>query len=429
MDIHSALVVVLVSIVLSAFFSGMEIAFASSNRIRAGVDARKQGISNRIVNMFYRRPDMFMSAMLVGYHITIVVCALGLAELASAWFVRYSGNEAIRLILQLLTITAIIFVGVDFLPKTAFRINPNLSLRYCAVPLYVVYLVIYPISWVFSALSRLLMKLFGAKSVAEHSPLLSVNELDDYIQQSMEESKEDSVAAKEIEHEVKIFRNALDFSDTLLRDCMIPRNEIVAVDLGTTDREQLQRKFTESGLSKIIVYDGEIDNVVGYIHVNELFDVGVDWKSRIKSLEFAPESMLANTMMRKMLSEKKSMAIIVDEFGGTGGLVTLEDLVEEIFGDFEDEHDRRRIVEEQIGDNVFKFSGRIEIELINEKYQLSIPESEEYQTLAGYILSHLGNMPEQNDSFEIDGLKFTILRKSATRIEIVRVEKLRANQE
>lgn len=429
MDIHSALVVVLVSIVLSAFFSGMEIAFASSNRIRAGVDARKQGISNRIVNMFYRRPDMFMSAMLVGYHITIVVCALGLAELASAWFVRYSGNEAIRLILQLLTITAIIFVGVDFLPKTAFRINPNLSLRYCAVPLYVVYLVIYPISWVFSALSRLLMKLFGAKSVAEHSPLLSVNELDDYIQQSMEESKEDSVAAKEIEHEVKIFRNALDFSDTLLRDCMIPRNEIVAVDLGTTDREQLQRKFTESGLSKIIVYDGEIDNVVGYIHVNELFDVGVDWKSRIKSLEFAPESMLANTMMRKMLSEKKSMAIIVDEFGGTGGLVTLEDLVEEIFGDFEDEHDRRRIVEEQIGDNVFKFSGRIEIELINEKYQLSIPESEEYQTLAGYILSHLGNMPEQNDSFEIDGLKFTILRKSATRIEIVRVEKLRASQE
>lgn len=429
MDIHSALVVVLVSIVLSAFFSGMEIAFASSNRIRAGVDARKQGISNRIVNMVYRRPDMFMSAMLVGYHIAIVVCALGLAELASAWFVRYSGNEAIRLILQLLTITAIVFVGVDFLPKTAFRINPNLSLRYCAVPLYVVYLVIYPISWVFSALSRLLMKLFGAKSVAEHSPLLSVNELDDYIQQSMEESKEDSVAAKEIEHEVKIFRNALDFSDTLLRDCMIPRNEIVAVDLGTTDREQLQRKFTESGLSKIIVYDGEIDNVVGYIHVNELFDVGVDWKSRIKSLEFAPESMLANTMMRKMLSEKKSMAIIVDEFGGTGGLVTLEDLVEEIFGDFEDEHDRRRIVEEQIGDNVFKFSGRIEIELINEKYQLSIPESEEYQTLAGYILSHLGNMPEQNDSFEIDGLKFTILRKSATRIEIVRVEKLRASQE
>lgn len=429
MDIHSALVVVLVSIVLSAFFSGMEIAFASSNRIRAGVDARKQGISNRIVNMFYRRPDMFMSAMLVGYHIAIVVCALGLAELASAWFVRYSGSEAIRLILQLLTITAIIFVGVDFLPKTAFRINPNLSLRYCAVPLYVVYLVIYPISWTFSALSRLLMKLFGAKSVAEHSPLLSVNELDDYIQQSMEESKEDSVAAKEIEHEVKIFRNALDFSDTLLRDCMIPRNEIVAVDLGTTDREQLQRKFTESGLSKIIVYDGEIDNVVGYIHVNELFDVGVDWKSRIKSLEFAPESMLANTMMRKMLSEKKSMAIIVDEFGGTGGLVTLEDLVEEIFGDFEDEHDRRRIVEEQIGDNVFKFSGRIEIELINEKYQLSIPESEEYQTLAGYILSHLGNMPEQNDSFEIDGLKFTILRKSATRIEIVRVEKLRASQE
>lgn len=406
----------------SAFFSGMEIAFITSNKVRAGVDSQKKGLTSRIINTFYRRQDMFISTMLVGNNIMLVVYGIGIAVLLEPSIKAVVGdNEALILICQTIISTGIILITGEFLPKTIFRINPNLSLRHCAVALYVIYLVLYPVSWFSSWLSKSLMRLFGAKASAPRSPLLTVGELDDYIQQTIEEkavSKDDS---KEIEHEVKIFQNALDFSNTLLRDCMIPRNEIVAVP-ADTDRERLRRRFTATGLSKILVYSGDIDNIIGYIHVNELFNTNPDWQKRIKPVDFAPESMPANTMMRKMLAEKRSIAVIVDEFGGTGGLVTLEDLVEEIFGDFEDEHDKRRITEERLSDTSFKFSGRIEIEHLNDAYHLSIPEDDEYQTLAGYILFRLGALPQQGDSFEIDGLKFTILKKSATRIELVRLE-------
>ena len=246
-------------------------------------------------------------------------------------------------------------------------------------------------------------------------------ECEDDIQQTIDDKNAGKTGAEEIEHEVKIFQNALDFSNTLLRDCMIPRNEIVAVS-SDTDRERLRRRFTATGLSKILVYTDDIDNIIGYIHVNELFNTATEWQKCIKPVDFAPESMPANTMMRKMLAEKRSIAVIVDEFGGTGGLVTLEDLVEEIFGDFEDEHDKRRLTEVRLSDTSFKFSGRIEIEHLNETYNLDIPEDEEYQTLAGYIIFRLGALPQQGDSFDIDGLKFTILKKSATRIELVRLD-------
>ena len=246
-------------------------------------------------------------------------------------------------------------------------------------------------------------------------------ECEDDIQQTIDDKNAGKTGAEEIEHEVKIFQNALDFSNTLLRDCMIPRNEIVAVS-SDTDRERLRRRFTATGLSKILVYTDDIDNIIGYIHVNELFNTATEWQKCIKPVDFAPESMPANTMMRKMLAEKRSIAVIVDEFGGTGGLVTLEDLVEEIFGDFEDEHDKRRLTEVRLSDTSFKFSGRIEIEHLNETYNLDIPEDEEYQTLAGYILFRLGALPQQGDTFDIDGLKFTILKKSATRIELVRLD-------
>ncbi len=265
------------------------------------------------------------------------------------------------------------------------------------------------------------MHLFGAKASAPRSALLTVSELDDYIQQTIDDKNAGKTGAEEIEHEVKIFQNALDFSNTLLRDCMIPRNEIVAVS-SDTDRERLRRRFTATGLSKILVYTDDIDNIIGYIHVNELFNTATEWQKCIKPVDFAPESMPANTMMRKMLAEKRSIAVIVDEFGGTGGLVTLEDLVEEIFGDFEDEHDKRRLTEVRLSDTSFKFSGRIEIEHLNETYNLDIPEDEEYQTLAGYIIFRLGALPQQGDTFDIDGLKFTILKKSATRIELVRLD-------
>ena len=422
MDNTTALIITLVSLAFSAFFSGMEIAFITSNKVRAGVDSHKKGLTSRIINTFYQHQDMFISTMLVGNNIMLVVYGIGIAVLLQPAVMALVGdNAALILVCQTIISTGIILITGEFLPKTIFRINPNLSLRHCAVPLYIIYWVLYPISWFSSFLSRQLMRLFGAKSTGQSSPLLTVGELDDYIQQTIDEKANAKGDKAEIEHEVKIFQNALDFSNTQLRDCMVPRNEIIAVEVGT-DRERLRRRFTATGLSKIIVYRDDIDNILGYIHVSELINTDTDWTTRLKPVDFAPESMPANTMMRKMLAEKRSIAVIVDEFGGTGGLVTLEDLVEEIFGDFEDEHDKRRLVEERLADNAYKFSGRIEIEHLNDTYHLDIPEDEEYQTLAGYILFKLGQLPQQGDSFEIDGLKFTILKKSATRIELVRLE-------
>lgn len=426
MDFYSALIIMFVSILFSAFFSGMEIAFISSNRVRVGLDSQKKGLTNRIINIFYRHQGMFISTILVGNNIMLVIYGMSIAIILEPWLSPMVGNnEGLTLLLQTLISTGIILITGEFLPKTIFRINPNASLRHAAVPLYAIYWILYPISWFSSFLSKLLMKAFGAKTEAPQSALLTVGELDDYIQQTIDDKEKqgDNSDKEEIDHEVKIFQNALDFSNTLLRDCMIPRNEIVGVDINTTDRERLREKFTSSGLSKIIVYNEDIDNIVGYIHVNELFDTQTDWKKRIKPVEYAPESMRANSMMRKMLADKKSIAVIIDEFGGTGGLITLEDLVEEIFGDFEDEHDKKRIVEEKIDDHTFKFSGRIEIEYLNENYGLDIPEDEEYQTLAGYIISKLENLPQQGDICEIGDLTFTILRKSATRIELVKIEK------
>ncbi|MDE5976150.1 MAG: hemolysin family protein, partial [Muribaculaceae bacterium] len=287
-----------------------------------------------------------------------------------------------------------------------------------ALPLYLIYWVLYPVSLLVSGISKGLMKLFGIDSGSEVSERLTIDELDDYLQQLDDNSQNEVV-----ENEVKIFKNAIDFKDTEMAECMIPRNEIVAVGISSTTREDLIRKFIATGLSKIVVYGEDIDDVLGYIHVSELFNPESEWQRQLKPVIFTPETMLANKMMRRMLAEKRSMAIIVDEFGGTAGLATLEDLVEEIFGEIEDEHDRKRLLARVISPGVYEFSGRAEIEKLNEEFNLGIKESEAYLTLGGYILDSLGMLPKQGDSFEIDDLKFTVVKMSATRIELVKVEK------
>ena len=231
----------------------------------------------------------------------------------------------------------------------------------------------------------------------------------------------DTAAQEKMENEVKIFHNAIDFSSTHLRDCMTPRNEVVAVNIDTTTREELSQLFTSSGRSKILVYKEDIDNVLGYIHVSELFHVDSDWKEALKPVIFAPETLLANKMMKRLLSEKRSMAVVVDEFGGTAGLVSLEDLVEEIFGDIQDEHDNKRLVARQIAPGEYEFSGRCEISDLRDNFNIDIPESEEYQTLAGYILTELGEIPAQGATIELNGFTFTIVKKSATRLELIKV--------
>ena len=397
----------------------MEIAFVSSNKVKAEIDIKKGGLVSQILAIFYDHRETFISTMLVGNNIVNVVYGIGIAWLLKEttpleqWL---NHNQALVLLVQTIISTAIVLVMSEFLPKTMFRINPNRSLRFFAVPLLFLYLLLYPISQFTSWLSAILMRLFGIKNEKKEIRLISVGELDDYLLENIDKSEDEN---REVEREVKIFENALDFSDTRLRDCMIPRNEIVGVDIAETSREELSQLFTKSGLSKLVVYHDDIDNVLGFIQVSELFKPDVNWKDQIKPVIIAPETMLAKKMMQNLLKEKKSMAIVVDEFGGTAGMVTLEDLVEEIFGDIEDEHDRRKLIARKTGENTYELSGRMEIERINEMFNLDLPESDDYQTIAGYIVNRLEVIPNQGEKHTIDQFTVTITKKSGARLELI----------
>lgn len=396
----------------------MEIAFISSNKVKVEIDIKKGGLVSQILNIFYAHRETFISTMLVGQNIVHVVYGIGIAWLLKEPLESWLGdNQALVLLVQTIISTIIVLVMGEFIPKTTFRINPNKSLRIFAVPLLMLYLILYPISKFTSWLSMVLMRLFGIKNEKDEIRLISVGELDDYLQENIDKIEDEN---KEVEREVKLFENALDFSDTRLRDCMIPRNEIVGVDIAETSREELSALFTRSGLSKLVVYHDDIDNVLGFIQVSEMFKpADVNWKDQIKPVIVAPETMLAKKMMQNLLKEKKSMAIVVDEFGGTAGMITLEDLVEEIFGDIEDEHDRRKLVARKTGENSYEFSGRMEIERINEQFDLDLPESDDYQTIAGYIVNRLEMIPNQGEEHTIDRFTVAIAKKNGARLELI----------
>jgi CBS domain containing-hemolysin-like protein len=415
----SPLIVAIIALLCSAFFSGMEIAFVSSNKVRAEIEMARGGIVNRLLNIYYRNREMFLSTLLIGNNIANIVYSMAMASLLTLPLRQWIQDDALLLLVQTLLATLIILIFGEFVPKSIFRINPNSTLRTASVPLFMVYCVLYPVSRFTGWLSAALMKLFGIKIDTTRVRLLTVDELDAYLQENIDKHEDEN---KTVEREVKIFENALDFSDTRLRDCMVPRNEIVAVDVEDTTRDDLVKLFTSSGLSKIVVYKENIDDVIGFIQVSELFVTDVDWKTRIKPVLFAPEALLARKMMQQLMDEKRSMAIVIDEFGGTSGMVTLEDLVEEIFGEIEDEHDRNRLTARQINESSYEFSGRMEIEEINERFHLDIPESDDYQTLAGYLLAENEAIPNVGDVLELPPYRFTVERQSAARIELVRVD-------
>lgn len=419
----SWLAIALVSLLLSAMFSGVEIAFVSADKVRAELDTHKGGVTSRIIDRYFSRPDFFISTLLVGNNIVLVFYGMAGAALLDPWLQSFCGSDALSLLLQTLITTMIIIVTGEFFPKTLFRINPNTSLRVSAMPMYLFYLLLYPLSSFTTWLSRSLMKVAGIRrGASDGDTSLSVIDLNAYIERTIDQQTLAESDGAEIENEVKIFHNAIDFSTIHLRDCMIPRNEIVAVNIDSTDRHQLSALFTSSGRSKIIVYKGDIDSVLGYIHVSELLHPGADWTQNLKPVLFAPESLMANKMMRRLLAEKRSVAVVIDEFGGTSGMVTLEDLVEEILGDIQDEHDRSDVVARRLPDGSFEFSGRVEVEMLRDQFHLDIPESDDYQTLAGYILFATGAIPAQGDTVTLGQLSFTILRSSATKLELIAVK-------
>lgn len=419
------IIVTLVSLLFSGLFSGAEMAFVTSDRVRVEIDVKQGGIIGRVLRRFYANPQFFISSILVGNNIVLVIYGMGAAKLLDPLQEPLGIDDGTLLLMQTIASTIVIIITGEFLPKTIFRINPNASMRFIAIPIFLFYIILYPIAMLATAISRGLMRLFGLKSDQVEIKMISVSDLNDYLEETIDSLHDQK---ETVGTEVKMFQNALDFSNTHLRDCMIPRNEIVAAKSDIT-YDELSKLFTSSGRSKILIYREDIDDIIGYIHVSELFDPTSDWRKHIKPVLYAPEALLANKMMRRLLNEKRSMAIVVDEFGGTAGLVTLEDLVEEIFGDIQDEHDKAALTARDLGGGIYEFSGRCEIADLNDTYHLDIPEEDDYQTLAGYILHNTGAIPEKGETITLGNLSIEVLRKSAARLELLRVTRIPSDEQ
>ena len=404
--------------VFSAFFSGMEIAFVSSNRLRAEMDREKNGLAQRAIDVFYRHPNNFVSTMLVGNNIALVIYGILFAKIFDATLF-YPLSAGMRVTADTLLSTVVVLFTGEFLPKTIFKSNPNTMLTIFALPAYLCYLLLYPISRFATLLSRGLLRVVGVKLPKESDDKeFTKVDLDFLVQSSIDNAKDEG----EIEEEVKIFHNALDFADTKVRDCMVPRTEIDAIDIDDCTVDELKNKFVESGHSKIIVYREDIDHIIGYIHSSEMFKHVSDISKHIQQMPYVPETMAARKLMQIFLQQKKSLGVVIDEFGGTSGIVSLEDIVEEIFGDIEDEHDNTKYVAKVLSDGDYLLSARLEIEKVNELFDLDLPESDEYMTVGGLILHEYQSFPKLNEIVKIGHFEFKIIKNTMTKIELVKLK-------
>lgn len=412
------IIYLIIAMVFSAFFSGMEIAFVSSNRLLAEMEREKGGLSQRCIQFFYRHPSNFVSTMLVGNNIALVIYGILFAAIFDATLFAPL-DEGLRVTADTLLSTVVVLFTGEFLPKTIFKSMPNTMLTVFAPFAMLCYVVLYPISRFATMLSKTILFLLGVKmpTTVDEKEFLKVD-LDHLVQSSIDNAKSD----EDIEDEVKIFQNALDFSDTKVRDCMVPRTEIEALDIEKATVDDLRNMFIESGHSKIIIYKDDIDHIVGYVHSSEMFRNPEDWKQCVRTMPFVPETMAARKLMQTLLAQKKSLGVVVDEFGGTSGIVSLEDIVEDIFGDIEDEHDNNKYVAQKTSDGDYILSARLEIDKVNELFDLELPTSDDYMTIGGLILYSYKSFPKVNEKIEIGVFEFKILRLSTTKIELVRLK-------
>lgn len=403
---------------LSAFFSGMEIAFVSSNRMLAEMDREGNGIAKKIISKFYNHPNGFVSTMLVGNNIVLVVYGILVARLFDSTIFS-SLDDGMKVTADTLLSTLVILFTGEFLPKILFKNNANRLLSVFSVPAYLFYILLWPISRFSTLMSKCLLRIVGIRMEVEADDEgFSKVDLDYLVQSSIENAHSD----EEINEEVKIFQNALDFSDCKVRDCMVPRTEVNAVDVNDCTVDELMQKFVESGNSKIIVYEGDIDHIIGYIHSSEMFRNRDNWRQCVCKMPFVPETMAAQKLMHIFLQQKKSLGVVVDEFGGTSGIVSLEDIVEEIFGDIEDEHDSTKYIATQVGDNEYMLSARLEIDKVNDLFDLDLPESDDYMTVGGYILHEYQSFPKLNEVITIGRYEFRIIKSTMTKIELVKLK-------
>lgn len=403
---------------LSAFFSGMEIAFVSSNRMLAEMDREGNSIAKNIISRFYNHPNGFVSTMLVGNNIVLVVYGILVARLFDNTIFS-SLDDGMKVTADTLLSTLVILFTGEFLPKILFKNNANRLLSVFSVPAYLFYIILWPISRFSTLVSKCLLRLVGIRMETESDDDgFSKVDLDYLVQSSIENAQSDD----EINEEVKIFQNALDFSDCKVRDCMVPRTEVNAVDVNDCTVDELMQKFVESGNSKIIVYDSDIDHIIGYIHSSEMFRNRDNLRECVCKMPFVPETMAAQKLMHIFLQQKKSLGVVVDEFGGTSGIVSLEDIVEEIFGDIEDEHDSTKYIATQVGENEYMLSARLEIDKVNDLFDLGLPESDDYMTVGGYILHEYQSFPKLNEVITIGRYEFRIIKSTMTKIELVKLK-------
>jgi CBS domain containing-hemolysin-like protein len=413
------LIIIVLALFLSAFFSAVEFSFFASNKLRIELD-RKQGLlGSGIISIFTRNQGQFIATMLIGNNVAIVIFSMISADLIGKGLGTFISSEVLVFIIQTIVTTFIVLVLADFLPKSLVRFEPNSFLKLFAIPTFIFYLVFYPVSKFTLWLANVIMRLFfgfrneGGK---QEDRIFTRIDLDHFVNDFIETDEE----KEEDNNNIRIFQNALDFSQVKARECMIPRTEVIAMNI-TSTYEEVKQKFIETRLSKIPLYNETIDNIAGYVELKDLLKEPVKPATKMRKLPVVPESMTANKILKLFNEEKNSIALVVDEFGGTSGIVTIEDILEEIVGEIEDEHDTSDLVEKKISEKEYILSGRFEIDYLNEKYDFNLPESDDYKTLAGLILSQSGYIPHSQESLRVGNNVFTVLKSTTTRIELLRL--------
>lgn len=415
--LDTSIIIILITMLASAFFSGLEIAFITSNKLRIELESKQGNISAKILSYFSKYPSRYLGTMLLGNNIALVVFGIYMDEELSPVIGQYISSKALILFVSTIISTMLILVTAEFLPKNIFRINPNRTLSLFAYPLTIVYGILYPVVMITIGLSEFILKKIFRVKIEKENAAFTMIDLDNYLREGTSSVEKNA----EIEHEIQIFQNALDFSSVKARECMVPRTEIIAQDVNCSISE-LKQKFVQTRLSKILIFSGSIDNIIGYVYSKELFKSPESIRAILLPLSVVPESMPASEVLTVFIQQHKSIVVVVDEFGGTSGILTMEDVMEEIFGEIEDEHDKEEMIEKQISETEFIFSARLETDYLNSKYHLNLPILDNFETLSGLIMHFHESIPRLNEEIRIENFLFTITALARTRIEQVNLK-------
>ena len=413
----ATLSVILICLLLSAFFSGMEIAFLTSNKLRIEIDKSKKGVTQALIDLFISHSGMYITTLLVGNNVVMVIYGIFMSDLLVKQFEFLHLSIGVELFVETLVSTLIILVFAEFLPKTVFRLRSNLFLKLFSVPVFLFYLLFFPLSYFSVWLGGWLLRIFTGRKLGHKEPNRAFGKVD--LNNLIEEGEVNARQEEEM-HEIKLFRNALDFSEVKLRECIVPRPDVVALSIDSSI-EELTQLFIDTGLSRILIYKESIDDIIGYVHISTLFKDPPTIAKALSRVLIVPETMSAQRLLNLFIRDQKSVAVVVDEFGITAGIVTIEDIMEEIFGEIEDEHDHLNLKEVMISEQEYIFSGRLEVDYLNEKYHLDLEEREEYETLAGLVLYFNQSIPQEGETFVVNNLTFKILSVKNARIEEIKV--------